>query len=215
MSHDYNTRTKKESVVSSECLQTLEANIINNINSLNDEIISLKDTAIKRLQEENERLHIKCQQLENRVAFIESSHDALEQHGMRNNLVISGIPDSVQDSELESTITSILSDIDVNLESREVEECHRIGKSNNGSEKTIIRFVNRKYCKKALLNRKQLERIDLKKPHLVSGTRIFKKKELYIWHIYEEWHSYVKQNENSRSVVILDMNVLHDMFPNF
>ena len=28
MSHDYNTRTKKESVVSNECLQTLEANII-------------------------------------------------------------------------------------------------------------------------------------------------------------------------------------------
>ena len=215
MSHDYNTRTKKESVVSSECLQTLEANIINNINSLKDEIISLKDTVIKRLQEENERLRVKCQQLENRLAFIESSHDALEQYGRRNNLVISGIPDSVQDSELESTITSILSDIDVNLESRKVEECHRIGKSNNGSEKTIIRFVNRKYCKKALLNRKQLERIDLKKPHLVSGTRIFKKKELYIWHIYEEWHSYVKQNENSRSVVILDMNVLHDMFPNF
>ena len=47
MSHDYNTRTKKESVVSSECLQTLEANIINNINSLKDEIISLKDTVIK------------------------------------------------------------------------------------------------------------------------------------------------------------------------
>ena len=34
MSHDYNTRTKKESYVwSSECLQSLEANIINNIKS--------------------------------------------------------------------------------------------------------------------------------------------------------------------------------------
>ena len=117
MSHDYNTRTKKESLVSSECLQILEANIINNINSLKDEIISLKDTVIKRLQEENERLRVKCQQLENRLAFIESSHDALEQYGRRNNLVISGIPDSVQDSELESTVTSILSDIDVNVES--------------------------------------------------------------------------------------------------
>ena len=40
-------------VVSSECLQTPEANIINNINSLKYEIISLKDTVInKRLQEE-------------------------------------------------------------------------------------------------------------------------------------------------------------------
>ena len=118
MSHDYNTRTKKESVVSGECLQTLEANIVNNINSLKDEIISLKDTVIKRLLEENERLRDKCQQWENRVVLIELSHDALEQYGRRNILVISGIPDSVQDSDLESTVTSILSDTDVNVESR-------------------------------------------------------------------------------------------------
>ena len=26
---------------------------------------------------------------------------------------------------------------------------------------------------------------------------------------------YIKQNENSRPVVIINMNVLHDMFPNF
>ena len=101
MPRDYNTRTKKESTVSIECLQTLEANI-NNINSLKDEIIGLKDMAIKRLQEESERPLDKCQQLENRVALIESSHDAHEQYCRRNNLVISGIPDSVQDSDLES-----------------------------------------------------------------------------------------------------------------
>ena len=89
-------------MVSIECLQTLEANIINNIISLKDEFIGLKDMAIKRLQGENERLLDKCQQLENRVALIESSHDALEQYCRRNNLVISGIPDSVQDSDLES-----------------------------------------------------------------------------------------------------------------
>ena len=64
MSHDYNTRSEKESVVSSECLQLLEANIINNINILKGEIISLKET-VKRRQEENERLCDKCQQMEN------------------------------------------------------------------------------------------------------------------------------------------------------
>ena len=64
MSHDYNTRSEKESVVSSECLQLLEANIINNINSLKGEIISLKET-VKRRQEENERPCDKCQQMEN------------------------------------------------------------------------------------------------------------------------------------------------------
>ena len=46
----------------------------NNINSLKDEIISLKDIIIKRLEEENERLCVTRQQLENRVALIESSH---------------------------------------------------------------------------------------------------------------------------------------------
>ena len=171
--------------------------------------------------------------LENRVVLIESSHDALQQYGRRNNLVIFGIPDSVQDSDHESTVTSILSDTDVNVESREVDECHRIGKSNNGSKKTMIRFVNRKYCKKALRNKKQLERIDLKKHHLVSGTRIFinenltikkehltfnckqLKKRNYIFSTFTKNGTvYIKQNENSRPLVILSMNVLHDMFPN-
>ena len=171
--------------------------------------------------------------LENRVVLIESSHDALQQYGRRNNLVIFGIPDSVQDSDHESTVTSILSDTDVNAESREVEECHRIGKSNNGSKKTMIRFVNRKYCKKALRNKKQLERTDLKKHHLVSGTRIFinenltikkehltfnckqLKKRNYIFSTFTKNGTvYIKQNENSRPLVILNMNGLHDRFPN-
>ena len=86
MSPDFNTRTNKELVVSSVCFQTLEVNIINNINSLKDGIISLKDTVIKRLQEENERLRVKRQQLKNRVAFIAFSHDTLEQYGRKNSL---------------------------------------------------------------------------------------------------------------------------------
>ena len=122
-------------------------------------------------------------------------------------------------------VTSILSDIDVNVESREVEDCHRIGKSHNGSKKIIIRFVNRRYWKKPLLHRNQLERIDLKKHQLVSGTKFsflpafgfqlqtVKRKELDTF--TKNGTVYIKQNENSRPAVILNMNVLHDMFPNF
>ena len=83
MSHNYNTRKKKESVVSSECLQTLKL-ISLIILSLKDEIISLKDTVIKRLQEENEGLCNKCQILEHMVALIKPSHDALKQYSRRN-----------------------------------------------------------------------------------------------------------------------------------
>ena len=62
---------------------------------------------MQSLKEENERLCDKCQQLENRVVLVKLPH-ALEQYGRRNNLVVFGIPDSVQDSDLESTVTSIL-----------------------------------------------------------------------------------------------------------
>ena len=68
-----------------------------------------------------------------------------------------GIPDNAQDIDLESKVISIFSDIDVNVEWREVDDCHRIGKSNNGSKKTIIRFTNRKYRKHGLLNQKHME----------------------------------------------------------
>ena len=47
--------------------------------------------------------------------------------------MISSIADSVQDSNLESAVISVFSDIDVKVESREVEDYHGIGKSNNGS----------------------------------------------------------------------------------
>ena len=104
------------------------------------------------------------------MAVIESSLDVLEKYGKKNNLVISGISDSVQGFYLKSTVTSVLSDTDVNVELREVEDCNRTGKFNNGSKRTFTRFINRKYWKKALLNRNQLERMDLKKHQFVSGT---------------------------------------------
>ena len=53
MIHEYNTKAKNDSAVASESLQNLEDIIIKNINSVKDEIINLKDTVIKRLQEDN------------------------------------------------------------------------------------------------------------------------------------------------------------------
>ena len=89
----------------------------------------------------------KCRKLENKLNTVETSLDALEQCVRRINIVITGIPDSVQDTEIESRVTSTLSNTDVNVKSSEVEDCHRIDKSNNGSKKTNIRFTIRKYCK--------------------------------------------------------------------
>ena len=78
-----------------------------------------------------------------------SSVDDLEQYDWRNNLILSGIPDSVSDNDLEETVTAILSDIDAQVTVNDVEACHRIGQSNkNKLKKTVIHFVNRKHCRK-------------------------------------------------------------------
>ena len=48
MTHEYNTRTKKEAVVSNEALAKVEENIISTINCLKEETINLKDIVFKR-----------------------------------------------------------------------------------------------------------------------------------------------------------------------
>ena len=62
MTHKYNTRAKKDSVVTNESLENLEDNIIKNINSVKDKIINLKEKFIKLFQENNEKI---CDRLTN------------------------------------------------------------------------------------------------------------------------------------------------------
>ena len=111
---------------------------------------------IKNLEDENTRLKVKCGKLENKVAILEPNHNDLAQYGRRNTVVFSGIPENVPDNNLESTVISLLSDIDVQVESRDIEACHRIGKPSSKTQKTIVRFVNRKNCEKVLANKKKV-----------------------------------------------------------
>ena len=104
MTYKYNTQTRKEAVVSNEALAKVEKNIISTINCLKEEIINFKDVVIKRLQEENKKLREKCSKLEYDVISSESSVNALEQYGRRNNIVVSGIPGHVFERDLEETV---------------------------------------------------------------------------------------------------------------
>ena len=79
------------------------------------------------MQDENARLKVKFEKLENRVAVLESNHNDLALYGRRNNVVFSGIPENVPDNNLESAVISVFSDINVQVEPRDIEEYHRIG----------------------------------------------------------------------------------------
>ena len=94
----------------------------------------------------------------------------LEQYGRRNNIEITGIPDTVLDNELENKVIGIFDAIGVEANSADFEDCHRVGKSKNNSKKVIARFVNRKVVKNALYKRKQLKTIDKSSIGLQNAT---------------------------------------------
>ena len=125
---------------------------------LTKELLHVKDAIIKNLQTENERLREKVSNLETKVIPLEINQNKLEQYGRRNNIEVSGIPDSVEDNCLEEKIISVFTSIDV--KSNDIEACHRFGKSRNSSKKIIVRFTNRKFAKQALYNWKKLKSID-------------------------------------------------------
>ena len=83
------------------------------------------------MQYENGTLRERCSKIEQRLVAFESSTNNLEQYGRRNNIVISGIPDSVDINHLEESVTEVISDIDVKVTSNDIEACHRIGNKNN------------------------------------------------------------------------------------
>ena len=60
---------------------------------------------------------------------MESSINQVKQYCRRNNIVISGIPDDISDNDLESTVSDIMKDVDVDINSSDIEAGHRIGRS--------------------------------------------------------------------------------------
>ena len=117
-------------------------------------MLNLKDVIIKDLQVQNRRLRKKINNLEKKVISLQENSNSLEQYNRSNNLEITGIPGNVEDQNLEKKIIEILDKIDINASSQYTEVCHHIGKLKNFSKTTIVRFVNGKHAKKALVNKK-------------------------------------------------------------
>ena len=155
-----NVSTDKSSTNESSQIGCLEAKLLSRFDNLSTEFLNLKDIIIiKNLQIENERLRNQVSYLDKKVVSLEAKHNILEQYGRRNNIEITGIPDTVQDNQLENKVIEILDAIGIGTKSVDFEDCHRVGKSKNTSKKVIARFVNRKLVEKVLCKRKQLRTI--------------------------------------------------------
>ena len=241
--HEHNTRSRKQ-LTMEEAMEKMENNILNQITSLRDDVASMKDEflnmkdiIIKRLQDENEVLRSRCSKLEDKVVSLEKSVNQVEQYGRRNNIVISGIPDDIENEKLVDTVTSIMEDVNVVIEDGDIEACHRIGKTDpkTASKKTIVRFINRKHCKKALINRKNLMNINSERKYNFTrnnkifinenltranesiafyGRKLKKSREIHSC-FTKDGVVHVKRSERSKPFKVHHINDLYDAFPEF
>ena len=65
------------------------------------------------------------------------------QYSRRETLEISGIPENIDDGELEAKVLTVLSKLDVNIDPPTVEACHWF-MSNNKGKKAILKLSRRK-----------------------------------------------------------------------
>ena len=128
---------------------------------LNDQIAALK---AENLSLKSDVAELEKKIIQNKIEY-ETDINRLEQYGRRSNVEIAGIPDEISNTDLEGKVVEILKEIDVAVNPREIEACHRLpkGRFTKGPARTIVRFVNRKNCDAIFSKKRNLKNIDKKK----------------------------------------------------
>ena len=140
-------------------LNQIESNLESNITEqVNESILSVKDSIIAALRDDNKILQVKVEILEKKLAESEKSFNRLDQYNRRKNLEIQSIPSTINDEVLEDKVIQICECLNILLAKSDTEDCHRLGKSN--PQNTIVRSVNRKSCYAALSKKLELQHID-------------------------------------------------------
>ena len=83
--------------------------------------------------------------LKNECLLLKRKFNRNSQYQRLENIEISGIPDSVQDTNMEKTVLALLKKTDVDLVPNDIVDCHCLPKRKT----VIVRFVNRKHAQKA------------------------------------------------------------------
>ena len=139
-------------------LKLLRSDIAQDFSKHKDEIISHLQQENLYLKNEIENLKKDLKSKSETLVEVERDVIDLQQYIRRNNVEICGIPETVDSKNLERTVMKIADIIGVKVEERDIEACHRLVKRKNdrGPKRTIVRFVNRKYCDLLHRNKKRL-----------------------------------------------------------
>ena len=105
------------------------------------------------LRTQDESLDKTVKELKVEIQENEKKSHQLQTYTRRENIEIVGIPESVKQNDLESTVVNILEEIGVKVSSYNIASCHRL-KLSKGEKcrNVIVRFINRKNVYKSLKN---------------------------------------------------------------
>ena len=108
------------------------------------------------------------------VTSLERGLHSQGQYSTKKCLEVVSIPSSVNDKNLQSTVCSILGDINVLCDSNDIEDCHRIK-----GDRTVIKFSSQMKSSEVLNKKKKLKNLDIGKYVLNDGPRIYINESLY------------------------------------
>ena len=130
----------------------------NNNNNIDERFIYL-ERSLASMQNETYSYTSDIKKLRTQIESLEKELYQFQQYNRRESVEISGIPENINQNNLETTIINILRRVGVwNLESYEIAACHRLRRKsgNEHTQRIIIRFTNRKRVYQCLQARKYL-----------------------------------------------------------
>ena len=133
----------------------------NSLGSINAKLLELKTKFTKMESDLTIFRNVNVKLME-RLVVTERKYWANEQYSTKECLEISGIPESVRDNALEDKIQGVLRGIDAEVDSENIESCHRL-KGRGSKGRVILKLFNRKDAEKIKLNKKTLKNIDHRK----------------------------------------------------
>ena len=87
----------------------------------------MKNIIIKKLQDQNAQLKETIANLQHKVIIFETATNSVEQYDRRrNNIETNGIPDNVEDKNLEHSVIEVYNSANIQIFHNDIEDWHRI-----------------------------------------------------------------------------------------
>ena len=143
------------------------------LNIINSELLDLKNKFTK-LESDLEISRNINNKLVEQVTRLERKCWENDQYSRRQCIEISGIPQSIEQIDLERTLLNVFDKIDAPVDPQNIGACHRLKSDDNGrSNKVIVEFSKRKDMVQIMNKKKSLKNANLDGTGLPPSTSLF------------------------------------------